>query len=80
MANLLIKIDRDLYLKHSYKEQGKTVKYVRLREALYGTITASLLFWKDLSMALIVDSGFEWNPYDWCAVNKMVNGKQFGIL
>jgi hypothetical protein len=48
-------------------------------KTLYGTVTASLLFWKDLSSALIVDWGFEWNPYDWCVVKKMIKGKQFSI-
>ena len=80
MADLLIKIDPDIYSRHAYKDRGKTVMYVQLKKALYGTVTASLLFWKDLSSALIVDWGFKCNPYDWCVINKMINGKQFTIL
>jgi hypothetical protein len=80
MADLLTNTNPDLYRKYAYKENGKTVIYVRLKKALYGTITASLLFWKDLSTTLIVDWGFERNPYDWCVVNKNINGKQFTIL
>ena len=45
---------------------------------MYGTLQASLLFWKNLT-ATLIDWGFEINPYDWCVANKMVNGKQLTI-
>jgi hypothetical protein len=48
---------------------GKRVMYMQLRKALYGTVTTSLLFWKDLSLILIINWGFECNPCDWCVVN-----------
>jgi hypothetical protein len=38
---------------------GKRVMYMQLRKALYGTVTTSLLFWKDLSLILIINWGFE---------------------
>jgi len=34
------------------KSQGKTMIYVQLRKALYGTLQAALLFWKLLSNTL----------------------------
>jgi hypothetical protein len=80
MADLLVKINPSLYTKYTLKERGKTVIYVRLKKALYGTITALLLFWKDLSTALIDDWGFKQNAYDRCIVNKTVNGKQLTVL
>jgi hypothetical protein len=80
MADLLIKINPALYGKYSVTERGKMVIYVRLKKALYGTITASLLFWKDLSATLISEWGFKQNAYDWCMVNKVIDGKQFTIL
>ena len=46
---------------------------------LYGTLDTALLFWKKLSGSL-EEWGFERNPYDWCMVNKMVNGKQCTIV
>jgi hypothetical protein len=42
--------------------------YVKLKKALYGTLQASLLFWKNLSKSLH-EWGFETNPYDVCVVN-----------
>ena len=61
------------------KEKGKTVIYTELSKALYGTLQAALLFWKNLSAFLIEEQGFEVNPYDWCVVNKVINGKQCTI-
>jgi hypothetical protein len=60
-------------------EKGKPVLYVRLLKALYGTLQAALLFWKDLT-GNFAEWGFELNPYDWCVANKMINGKQCTIL
>ena len=37
------------------------------------------MFWKNLSTFLINDQSFEVNPYDWCMVNKDINGKQCTI-
>jgi hypothetical protein len=38
------------------------------------------LFWKELSNFWIKELGFEFNQYDKCVVNKMVNGKQYTII
>ena len=57
-------------------ENGKKVLYTQLHKALYGTVQASLLFYKKLSSFLIEQHGFVANPYDKCVVNKIVNGKQ----
>jgi hypothetical protein len=53
--------------------------YVLLTKALYGTLHAALLFWKDLSTYL-KGEGFVINPYDWCVANKMIDGKQCTIV
>jgi hypothetical protein len=55
------------------------VLYVELKKALYGTLKAALLFWKKLTVQL-KEWEFEVNPYDWCVVNKTINGKQCTIL
>jgi hypothetical protein len=79
MAELLIRIDPELYQKYVVYENGKPVLYVVLKKALYKTLRAALLFWRRLSSQL-VKWGFEANPYDSCVVNKMINGKQCTIL
>jgi hypothetical protein len=79
IAEMLVRMDPKMYRKYIKDEHGKTVMYVELLKALYGTMRAALLFWKLLSGKL-VSWGFEINPYDWCVANKMVNGKQCNIL
>ena len=78
IAELLVKVD-PTYAEFVSKENGKTVIYTELSKALYGTLQAALLFWKNLSDFLINDQGFEVNLYDWCVVNKHINGKQCTI-
>ena len=60
-------------------EGVKPVIYVKLKRALYGTLNASLLFWKDLTTEL-KGWGFTINPYDECVANKTINGKQCTVL
>ena len=79
MTELLIKIDPKLDRQYVHNERGKTVLYMELLKAVYGTLRSALLFLKLLSKKL-VEWGFEINLYDWCVANKMVNGKQCTIL
>jgi len=79
LAELLAKVDPKLYRKYIATEGGKPVLYVELRKALYGTVSAALLFWKDLTGHL-KSEGFTANPYDNCVMNKMINGKQCRVL
>jgi hypothetical protein len=81
MLELLVKLDPSHYRKyvHTYPN-GKKVLIAEIRKAMYGTLNASLLFWQKLSGTLRDDMGFAVNPYDWCTMNKLVNGKQCTIL
>jgi hypothetical protein len=44
MAELLIRLDPELYEKFVVLERGKKVLYLLLKKALYGTLKAALLF------------------------------------
>ena len=79
MAKLLLKIDSKLCRKCLVHEGKKTVMHVELNKALQGTLDASLLFWKELTKTL-EGWGYKQNPYDWCVMNKMVDGKQCTML
>jgi hypothetical protein len=79
IIDLLCEVDPSLKQYVTY-ENGKRVLYTRLNKALYGTVQASRLFWERLSSFLIDVNGFERNPYDFCVVNKVVNGKQLTIV
>ena len=65
MAEIMIRIDPQLYSKFVVEERGKKVIYVELMKSLYGTLRAALLFWRRLT-AQFKEWGFEVNPYDWC--------------
>ena len=56
-------------------ERGKTVIYVDLLKALYGTLKAACLFWEKFT-ATLTKHGFQINPYDACVANKTINGHQ----
>ena len=79
LAQLLTKVDPELYTKYLTKEGGRDVMYIRLAKALYGMLQAALLFWEDLS-GYLISEGFELNPYDNCITNKQIKGSQCTVL
>ena len=74
MEELMMKLDPKLYGKYATNEKWRTVLYVELEKALYGTLQAAILFWQNLASSL-QEWGVEINTYDWCVANKTVNGK-----
>ena len=74
LARLLIRLDPSYQAYLTY-EGGKPVIYTQLSKALYGTLQAALLFWKNLTEFLL-EHGFKPNPYDSCVMNKMIEGEQ----
>ena len=60
-----------------YEKEHK-VLYVQVLQAIYGMLTASLLWYlkfkKDLE-----NIGFKFNDYDPCIANRMVNGNQHTV-
>ena len=64
---------------HEGKKWTPTI-YSEAPKALYGTVDASRLFFEDLSDYIINTLHFVRNPYDWCTLNKDVNGKQCTIV
>ena len=53
-------------------ECGKTVLYSTLDQTLYGTLRASLQFYRKLT-EILVENGYKINQYDWSVANKEVN-------
>ena len=54
--------------------------YSDASKALYETVDASKLFFKDLFNVLINELGFTRNPYNVCVINKKLNDKQATIV
>ena len=79
LVDLLIKVDPS-YQSFVCHERGQRVIYTCLNKALYGTLQAAMLFWKELTKFVITDLGFTINPYDSCVANKIIDGKQCTIL
>ena len=59
-------------------KKGEKVLLVQCMNALYGSMVASLMFYKKL-VAALKSYGFEFNPYDACVANKTVNGSVLTI-
>ena len=74
LADLLVSIDPLKFVHKFFLEGGQKVIYAVPKKALYGALIASLIFWWDLSDALL-SWGFEPNPHDICFMKKTVNGK-----
>jgi DNA polymerase II large subunit len=79
LVGVLLMVDSG-YSEFVTYENGRKVLYVELQKALYGTLQASLLFWKELSTFLVSTLGFEFNPYDKRVVNKVIDGRQCTII
>ena len=70
IMELMVKLEPKLYRKYTWRNKNnKTMLYVKLRKALYGTLQAALLFWELLSNTL-KEWGFKINEYDQCVANK----------
>ena len=81
MVELLTSIDpAKKYCMYMSKENGKQVLYIKLQKALYGTLQATILFWKDLTKFLTEELGSIVNLYDNCVINKMIDRKQWTII
>jgi len=79
IADLLSELEPELYNKYIQKVKGRSIMYVKLKKALYGTLQAAMLFCQDLTRTLI-KWGFIINPYDRCVANKTFNGSQCTVL
>jgi hypothetical protein len=55
-------------------KKGEKILLVQCMNALYGSMVASLMFYKKLVKALKL-YGFQYNPYDSCVANKVVKGE-----
>ena len=74
VVDILCEIDSDFYTKYvTTNKKGEKVLLVQCMNALYGSMVASLMFYKKM-VAALKSYGFEFNPYDSCVANKIVDG------
>ena len=79
LVDMLLDIAPDVYKSYVTKDKkGVKQLVVQCQNAIYGTMVASLLYYRKFCKSL-TSVGFEFNPYDPCVANKMINGKQMTI-
>jgi hypothetical protein len=76
---ILVQIAPDVYKSYiTTDKKGTQQLLVQCQNALYGTMVASLWYYRNFTKSL-TSVGFEINPYDPCVVNKIVDGTQMTI-
>ena len=78
ITKLLVKVE-PRYAQYINDEGKKKVIYTELTKALYGTVQASYLLWKNQTSLLVNEFGFTINHYGWCVSNKEIKGAQCTI-
>ena len=78
LVDLLVKIAPETYGPYVVFESGKKVLYVELLKAMYGQLIAALL-WYNKFRGDLESIGYEFNPYDPCVANKVIDGKQHTV-
>ena len=71
MVHMIPEIYKDFI---TYKKETMTL-YVKLNKTMYGTLTASLLYYQKW-VSNVTEEGFILNCYDTCVANKLINDKQ----
>ena len=73
--DMLVQVDSNMYGPHVVYERGRKVVYVQVLKAIYGMLTASLLWYKKFRKDLEA-IGFKFNDYDACIANRIKDGSQ----
>jgi hypothetical protein len=74
IVEILCEIVPEVYLPYvTTNNKGEKILIVQCLNALYGTMVASLLYYKKFVKSL-KSHGFKLNPYDPCVANKVVDG------
>ena len=76
---MLCGIAPEVYLKYvTTNKKGEKTLLVQCMNAQYGSMIASVLFYKKL-VASLKSNGFDSNPYNPCVANKVIEGTVFMI-
>ena len=78
LVDYLVDMAPHIYARHVVYERGKRVIYVVVLKAIYGMLVAALLWYKKFRKDL-EEAGFEFNPYDPCVANAVIQDEQHTI-
>ena len=76
--DILCKISSDYKAYETRDKRGVKNLLLLCQNALYGTMVASLLYYRKFTKSL-TSIGFEINPYDSCVANKVIDGSYMTI-
>ncbi len=80
LVDMLVKIAPKVYADYvTTSKKGNKQILVEYLNALYGTMDASLLYYKKFTNSLQNKNRYKVNPYDACVWNKEIEGKQCTI-
>ena len=80
LVDILVDLAPDVYREFvTTDKKGVKKLVVQCQNALYGTMVASLLYYRKFVKS-ITDIGFILNPYDPCVANKIIGGHQMTIF
>jgi hypothetical protein len=75
----LMVITPEVYGPYTTKDKRRdSCLIVQCKNAIYGTMVASLLYYRKF-IASLESIGIQFNPYDPCVANEMINGRQMAI-
>ena len=78
LIDFLLELAPEVYGPSVVFEDGKRVLYLQVLRGLYGMLTSALLWYRKFRSDL-EGEGYEFNPYDPCVCNKMIDGKQHTV-
>ncbi len=79
MVDILEKIEPHVYGPYvTFDKRGNKQLLVECLNAIYGTMVASLLYYRKFTTSLYKE-GYRMNPFNPCVWNKMIDGKQMTI-
>jgi hypothetical protein len=79
LVDILVEITPETYKPYmNVNHRGGKTLILRCRNAIYGTMVASLQYYRNFTKSLL-DIGFSLNPYDPCVANKTIDGHQMTI-
>jgi len=79
-VDILVEINNSSKINRNYviQERSQSVLYVQMLKAHYGMMVSSLLYYKNFSKDM-ESIRFEFNPYDMCVANWIINSIQHTI-
>ena len=78
LVDILVNMHPEQYEEYVVYKKNKKVLYVEILQALYSMLEVALLWYNEFRKDL-EEEGFEFNRYDPCVANRIVNDTQFTI-